>query len=167
MNGRFLSAAAAVALVAAACGALPIKSTTQEDRVATSRRVAEREKGSVVSEAELDQMDLDSTYVCETESVVGSHLKRYQCRTLRRVQRERDMARAYLEGTMTPLPPAMPPQQPDEAVAAGGAGGDQAGTSTTIENLLRGSKTRQISRGDGGTPAPGAPASLDPRYPPL
>ena len=92
MTFRVLIAAALAALFGACASVRPM---TQNDREATSRKVAEKATGTVLTEGELFQMDLDRTFVCEVQPQVGSHIPRYQCRSLRRVAREREVARAF------------------------------------------------------------------------
>jgi hypothetical protein len=87
VTGRIIIAAAVTAL---SLGCASLRSMTQSQREAASRRVAMKMEGTVVTEGELFQMDMDRTFVCGTEPQVGSHIPRYQCRTLRRVVRERE-----------------------------------------------------------------------------
>jgi len=87
----------AIALVAALSGACAsVHPMTQEDRLQASRALQEKPAGTVLTAGEIDKLDLDHTYVCETETRVGSHIPTYQCRSLRRVERERAAARGFI-----------------------------------------------------------------------
>jgi len=94
MHGRLLTAAALAVLAGACAGVGPIRSLTQADREEASRKAAGK-PGAFITEAELEKMDLDRTFICEVQAPIGSRIPRYQCRSLRRVQRERDIAAAW------------------------------------------------------------------------
>jgi hypothetical protein len=106
-----LLAIASIAALSGACAA--VKPLTQVDRDQATRAVAEKPNGTVLTEGEISKLDLDSTFICETAAQVGSHIPRYQCRSLRRVERERASARGFMfdpEGTVKGCIPAeLPP----------------------------------------------------------
>lgn len=103
-----LLAVAAVAALSGACAS--VHPMTHEERLAASRALQEKPDGTVLTAGEVDKLDLDHTYICDTETRVGSHIPTYQCRTLRRVERERAAARGFIwdnsgEGLRGCLPP--------------------------------------------------------------
>ncbi len=153
LSGRIL-AAVAVAALGGACAS--VRPMTQTDREAASRQAAEQVPGTVITEGQLYRMDLDRTFVCGVEPSVGSHIPRYQCRSLRRVVRERDAAKAfaYSEGTV------------------GGRGylpGETAAThsSTAAKDwwmaTYQSKKVKDPDRAAAALPSP----DQDPRFPPL
>lgn len=99
MSGGRILAVVAVAALSGACASM--RPMTQDDRQTASRKMAEKEQGTVITEGELTRMDLDRTFVCGTEAQAGSHIPRYQCRSLRRVVREREVAGAFVDGPGT------------------------------------------------------------------
>ncbi|HYV49716.1 MAG TPA: hypothetical protein VFA20_32890 [Myxococcaceae bacterium] len=142
----------AIALVAALSGACAsVHSMTREDRVQASLALQEKPAGTVLTAGEIDKLDLDHTYVCETETRVGSHIPTYQCRTLRRVERERAAARGFVwdnagEGG---IHGCIPPEGP---------------TSDPAKDLLANGRSKAVK-----TPpkAQEDSAEQDPRFPPL
>jgi len=178
VTGRILIAAAVTAL-GLGCGSL--RSTTRGEREAASRRVAMKMEGSVVTEGELFQMDMDRTFVCGTEPQVGSHIPRYQCRTLRRVVRQRESAAGYVLANAGAagghLPGERAPLIGSSAARAMGAGAAAMVTTTgskTTGSTAPGSTapgSRVVKKEDrpedsgGGDSLPST--DQDPRFPPL
>jgi hypothetical protein len=154
VSGRILTVAAVAALGGACASVRPM---TQVDREAASRQMAQKQTGTVVTEGQLFQMDLDRTFVCGVEPQVGSHIPRYQCRSLRRVTREREAAKGFTlsEGT------------------SGNRGflpGETAATNSSlaIRDLVATRGAKLVKDGDPAAPARTLPsADQDPRFPPL
>src|SRR5262245_23483221 len=97
MRARLL-AAATLAVLGGACANM--RPMTQADREQASRQVMEKPHGTILTAGELSKLDLDRTFVCEFGAQVGSHIPRYQCRSLRRVERERAVAQDFVgDGT--------------------------------------------------------------------
>jgi len=121
MRAPFIAIAIVAALGGASCASVhPI---TREDRLEASRALQGKPAGTVLTAGEVSRLDLDHTYVCETELRVGSHIPTYQCRTLRRVERERAAARGFIwdnagEGVRGCLPPEGPTSDPARDVIA-------------------------------------------------
>jgi len=156
VTGRLIIAAAVTAL-GLGCGSL--RSTTRGEREAASRRVAMKMEGSVVTEGELFQMDMDRTFVCGTEAQVGSHIPRYQCRTLRRVVRERELAADVMfadrtGGVARSLPGEMGSVQPVTVT--------KAKMATPGSRVVK-KEDRAEDGGGGSLPS----TDQDPRFPPL
>jgi len=145
MGVRPFTATAMAALVVA-CGA--VRPLTQADRENASRAAQEKAPGAILTEAEISKMDLDRTFVCEFGLQVGSHIPHYQCRSLRRIEREREVAHAYVSdepgGALRGNLPSEVPNAKESSV-------------------LRATLT---AAADGGTPTAPAP-NQDPRFPPL
>jgi hypothetical protein len=147
MRAPLLAIAAAAALGGACASVHPI---TREERIAASRALQDKPAGTVLTAGEVDKLDLDHTYLCDTETRVGSHIPTYQCRTLRRVERERAAARGFVwdnagEGVRGCLPPEGPTSDPAKDLLANGG-------SKVV-------KTPPAAAEDG--------AEQDPRFPPL
>jgi hypothetical protein len=139
----------AVALAATLSGACAsVHSMTQEDRIAASRALQDKPVGTVLTAGQVDQLDLDHTYICETEARVGSHIPTYQCRTLRRVQRERSVAMSFIAENLGEGRTGVPPE---------GTTGDPA------KDLLANGRTKASV----APPQKSDGADQDPRFPPL
>ncbi|HEY8209799.1 MAG TPA: hypothetical protein VIG99_20065 [Myxococcaceae bacterium] len=155
MPARFL-AIAAIALSGACASVRPM---TQSDREKASREVMEKPSGTVLTEGEVSKLDLDRTFICENEAQVGSHIPRYQCRSLRRVERERAAARGFVfdpSGNTTASRGAIP--------------AETSSPGTTAQDLMA-TNGNKVVKQDERPPAPStrtAPAAdQDPRFPPL
>src|SRR4051812_47056865 len=89
-----LLAIAAVAALGGACAS--VHPLTQADREQASRALTQKPNGTVLTAGEVAKLDLDHTFICDTETRVGSHIPTYQCRSLRRVEREQAAARGFV-----------------------------------------------------------------------
>jgi hypothetical protein len=155
MRARLLTIAAVAALGGACASVRPM---TQNDREQASREAVQKAPGTILTEGQVSKMDLDRTFICEVATQVGSHIPRYQCRSLRRVERERSEALSFIydpSGTGTASRSIMP----GESSSAGTAAKDLIATN--------GNKVVQDEHppetNTGGTPSP----DQDPRFPPL
>lgn len=149
---RTLILAAVVALCGACAQARPLP---QDDRAAASRRLlAEKQDGDFLTEAELARMDMDRTFLCETEPPTGSRIPRYQCRSLRRVLRERETAQAIAQGSS---------ERASFHISI------EAGSNSSVTaDLLAASKGKIKKEADAGAPPRPLPTpDQDPRFPPL
>ncbi|HVE82643.1 MAG TPA: hypothetical protein VND93_07335 [Myxococcales bacterium] len=88
-----------IACVLAVGALLGCTGLTREQRVANSVAASKLQPGTMLTDAQISQMDKDNTYICEERARTGSHIPRRQCRTLRRAEREADNAQRTLQGT--------------------------------------------------------------------
>lgn len=156
MRERLL-AIAAVAALGGACAS--VRPMTQADREQASREAMEKAPGTVLTEGQVSKLDLDRTFICEVEPQVGSHIPRYQCRSLRRVERERAAARSFVfdpSGNSTASRGAIPAETSSPGTAA------QDLMATNGNKVVKDERPPAAS-GNHGTPAP----DQDPRFPPL
>jgi hypothetical protein len=141
----------AVALVAALSGACAsVHPITHEERMQASRALQDKPTGTILTAGEIDRLDLDHTYICDTEMRVGSHIPTYQCRTLRREERERAAARCFLwDNSAEAIRGCIPPE---------------GSTADPSKDLLANGGSKVVKT----PPAPPQDsAEQDPRFPPL
>lgn len=160
MRARRL-AAAALAVLGGACA--NVRPMTQADREQASVKVMEKPHGTVLTEGELSKLDLDRTFVCEVEAQVGSHIPRYQCRSLRRVERERAEALGFVfdgSGNMYASSGGLP-HEPSGTTAAA------ALMATNGNKAVKEERPNAADPRSEPSPESEPTANQDPRFPPL
>ena len=150
MRARLL-AAAALAVLGGACANM--RSMTQADREQASRQAMEKPHGTILTAGELSKLDLDRTFICEVQAQVGSHIPRYQCRSLRRVERESAVAMDFVG---------------DGSSGFGGTVPQESSSPGTTATDLTATKGGKVIKNDRPQEAADKPAlDQDPRFPPL
>jgi len=86
---------AVLAVVVSGCG---VRMLTRQDQVAVSVALSKAPPGTVVTEREKILADQDKTVVCDTTTVVGSHIPTRRCRTMRQIEEEKRKAQERYPG---------------------------------------------------------------------